>query len=335
MKIRANLIPLALVVPLGVGLFWATPAIDSTPITIGNGARFAILGDGPLPSFTKNNLTLGTDSVLSGLDASIGTAYEDVVIGAGSTIGGTVAASDFDFYPPPTNILLGAATVVDGQCATDGGTVTGLGRCKGGIDNTGNNEYITLIPLGLVGSALNQEECVDGNVLCQPVTETLPTINLAPTGKMTLTTTVPGLNVLKTPDIILASFATLTLKGSPNDQVILETPGMISLGPSSKIVVAGGLKAENVFITATTPPGFSEDPGADPNSRSRITTGAGVTIDGEIHAEYGCTLGANNTVNGAIVCDWGLHLGNGLHVNHVPMTLAMPQCSDDPADRCP
>ncbi len=334
MRTRTNMIFVALVLSLGMSFLWPSTAIDQTPITIGEGAKFAILGDGPLPNYSKNNLTLGTTSALTGPDASIGGAYEDIVIGAGSTIDGTVAASNFDFYPPPANILLGGRTVVTGQCATDGGSVTGGGQCRGSVDNSGNNPYLTLNPPGLIGLAVNQEECVDGNVLCQPVTQTLPTINLAPNGKMTLNTSVSGLNVFKAPDIILGSLATLTLRGYQNDQVILETPGMISLGPSSKIVLAGGLKAENVLVTATTPPGFSDDPGADATSRSRVTTGALVSINGEVHAENGCTFGANNTINGAIVCDWAFHAGNGLHVNHIPMALAMPQCTDDPDVKC-
>jgi hypothetical protein len=329
-----NRVFLASIVSLGIVLLWARVGQNQALVTIGNGAKFAILGDGPLPNDDKNLLSIGDNAALTGTAASIGGVGEDIDIGAFSTIQGDVATSIFTFNPPAANIHLGPKAIVKGKCVTaPSGSVNAASQCRGGVDSTGTNPYVTFTPLGLIGTAANQEECVDANVLCQTITQQVQ-INPTPSAKTTLTTTVfGGLNVLQAPNIILGSLATLTLRGGPNDEVILETPGTINLGPSSKILLAGGLQAKNVLITATTP-GRGEDPGVNPGSTSWINTGSGVTISGEVHAENGCTYGPNNTINGAIVCDWGLQAGTGLHINHIPMSLAMPQCTDSGPSRC-
>ena len=329
-----NRVFLASMVSLGIVLLWPQVGQDQALVTIGNGSKFAILGDGPLPNDNKNLLSMGDNTVLTGPAASIGSVAEEIDIGAFSTIDGDVAAGTFTYNPPVANIHLGPKAVVKGKCVTDAsGSVNAASQCQGGVDSTGTNPYITFTPLGLIGTAANQEECVDANVLCQTVTQQVQ-ISAVPAAKITLTTTVTGgLNVLQAPNIILGSRATLTLKGGTNDELILETPGTINLGPSSKILLAGGLQAKNVLITATTP-GRGEDPGINPASTSWISTGSGVTINGEVHAENGCTYGPNNTINGAIVCDWGLQIGTGLHLNHIPMSLAMPQCTDSGPSRC-
>ncbi len=330
---HTNKMSLALAIPLGVGLFWATtaaaqltPLCSSTPvgppITIGEGADFAILLDGPLPNLRPNTLSLGSKTSVTGSAGTIGGAYSDIALGALSAISGDVAASTFDQAPPTATIQLGARTEVHGLCATDGGKISPAGECAGGSDTSGTNSYVTTNPPGEIGIAVNQEECVDGDVLCQPPTSTV--INIPPAGKLTLSTTTSGLNVFVAPNITVGSLGTLTLKGSSSDQVILETPGAINLGPNSKIVLAGGLTADSVLITATTPPGFSFDPGATSKSKSKVITGSGVTINGEVHGEYGCSFGPNNTVNGAVVCDFQVTAGAGFHVNHIPMTIAMP-----------
>jgi len=347
---RTNPLALALIIPLGVGFFWAAtaaaqsvplaPLCESTagpnPVTIGPGAGFAVLLDGPLPNDAKNTLALGASSVVSGPAGTVGAAFADITLGAFSSVSGDVAASMFNFAPPAASIYFGAADKVAGECATDdGGTVTPASVCKGGTSTDGTSPYVTTQPLGTIGLAVDQEECFDGTVLCQPATAV--TVNVPPAGRLTLATTTRGLNVFKAPNIIVDSLGTLTLKGTRSDSVILETPGTINLGPSSKIVLTGGLTAANVLITATTAPGFSGDPGATYSSTSRVTTGNGVTINGEIHGEYGCTFGTNNTVNGAIICDWQVRAGAGLHVNHIPLTIELkdlanhdlyPQCGD-------
>jgi len=329
---HTNRMSLALAIPLGVGLFWAataaaqlTPLCSGTiagdPVTIGDGANFAILLDGPLPNLRPNTLALGAKTVVSGPAGAIGGAYSNIALGSMSAVSGDVAGSMFDQAPPEATIQLGAKTVVDGTCATDGGVIGAAGTCEGGKDNSGTNDNITTSPPGIIGLAVNQEEFVDGDVLCQPATSEV--INVPQTGKLTLTAS-SGLNVFDAPNITLGSLSTLTLSGPSDAEVILETPGAINLGPMSKIVLAGGLTAGNVLITATTPPGFSVDPGHTSKSTSKVITGTGVTINGEVHGEYGCSLGANNTINGALVCDFHVSAGAGLQINHIPIAIQIP-----------
>ena len=322
---------LALAIPLGLGIFWtaaaqAAPLCVSDPgvnppVTIGEGANFAVLLDGPLPNLRPNTLILGAKTVVSGWAGTIGGVYANVALGSLSSVSGDVAASMFDQAPPNLSIQLGANTVVQGLCATDGGVITPAGECLGGSDTSGTNPYVTTNPPGTMGVAVDQEECVDGAVLCQPATDTV--VNVPAGGKLTLKVS-SGLNVLTATDITLGTLSTLTLSGPADAEVVLETPGAINLGPMSKIVLAHGLLAENVLITATTSPAFSDDPNASNKSKSKVITGEGVTINGEIHGEYGCDLGANNTVNGAIVCDFQLNAGSGLHVNHIPLAIEFP-----------
>jgi hypothetical protein len=331
---HTNRMSLALVIPLGLGIFWTATAMAQAvplcvadpginpPVTIGEGANFAILLDGPLANLRPNTLILGAKTVVSGGAGTIGGVYANVALGSLSSVSGDVAASMFDQAPPNLSIQLGAKTLVQGLCATDGGVITPAGECLGGSDTSGTNPYVTTTPPGTMGIAVDQEECVDGAVLCQPATDAV--VDVPAGGKLTLKVS-SGLNVLSaTDDITLGTLSTLTLSGPADAEVVLETPGAINLGPMSKIVLAHGLLAENVLITATTPPGFSEDPGATNKSRSKFITGGGVTINGEIHGEYGCDLGANNTINGAIVCDFELRAGSGLHVNHIPLAIELP-----------
>jgi len=338
---HTNRMSLALAIPLGLGIFWTATAMaqatplcvsdpgSNPPVTIREGADFAILLDGPLPNLRPNTLILGAKTVVSGGDGTIGGVYSSIALGSLSSVSGDVAASMFDQAPPTLSIQLGATTTVQGLCATDGGVITPAGECLGGSDRSGTNSYVTTKPPGTMGLAVDQEECVDGAVLCQPATDTV--VNVPAAGKLTLKVS-SGLNVLTAPDITLGSLSTLTLRGPADAEVVLETPGAINLGPMSKIVLAGGLLAENVLITATTPPGFSEDPGATNKSTSKFITGEGVTINGEIHGEYGCDLGANNTVNGAIVCDFELRAGSGLHVNHIPLAIELPNLLNPEAE---
>jgi hypothetical protein len=337
-----NRMSLALVIPIGVGLFWAAsaaaqqcidpPSVPPPPtVTIGDGASFAVLLDGPLPNnvHLKNNLSLGTNATISGPAGTIGAVFGDVLLGAGASVSGDIAVSMYTAFasppaPPSASIALGGASTVKGKGVTDGGTATPVKSFKGGTSTDNTSPYVTdsgTADVGILGNAVNQEECFDGNVICQPDQQKV-TVNVAPGSKQTLATTSPGLNVFVAPNINVSSLATLTIKGGKYDEVLLETPGAITLGPSSKILLAGGITAANVLITATTPP--YNDPGATTNSQSRVNTGSGVTVNGTLHGEYGCTLGPNNTINGALVCDWTLNAGNGLHVNHIPLTMTLP-----------
>jgi hypothetical protein len=348
---RTNTSFLAKVIPLGLGLVWATSAAaqQCSPTqgypnsTIGDGSYFALLLDGPIPNNVKNTniLQVGPSSSITGPAATIGAVYGDVIVGALSSVAGDIAASMYNGAPPAATLALGGGTTVKGVGATDdGGSATPAKSFKGGTLTDGSSPYVNnpTVPksIGILGNAVNTEECFDGNVICQP-NQTPVTVNV-PQGKKQTLTVGYGLNVLNAPNITVGSLGTLTIKGGIHSSVVLETPGEINLGPSSKILLTGGITAANVFITATTPP--YNDPGATVSSTSRVVTGAGVTINGTIHGEYGCTFGANNTINGAAVCDWQLQAGSGLHVNHIASTISLPSwagadyvtCTDPQAD---
>jgi hypothetical protein len=340
---RTNTSFLAKVIPLGVGLFWAASVgaqqcnttVGPTPSTIGDGSYFAFLLDGPIPAniHNLNTLQVGASASITGPAATIGAVYSNVVVGALSSVAGDIAAGTFNASPPASSILLGGGTTVKGVGATnDGGSASPAKSFKGGTSTNGTSPYVTdpTDGIGLLGHAVNTEECFDGNVICQP-NPTPVLVNIGPGKKQTLTLGY-GLNVLTAQNITVGSLATLTISGGTRSSVVLETPGAINLGPSSKILLTGGIKAANVFITAVTPP--FNDPGANGISTSTVTTGAGVTINGTIHGEYGCAFGANNTINGAAVCDWRLQAGSGLHVNHIPLTIALPSYAGPDYSTC-
>ncbi|HEY1852362.1 MAG TPA: hypothetical protein VGG60_15175 [Candidatus Binataceae bacterium] len=340
---RTNTSFLAKVIPLGLGLFWATSAAamqcsqtqGPTNATIGDLSYFALLLDGPIPNNVKNTNTLqiGASASLTGPMATIGAAYGNVIVGALSSVAGDIAASMFNGAPPASTIFLGGNTTVKGIGATDdGGSATPVKSFKGGTSTNGTSPYVTdsVDGIGILGHAVNTEECFDGNVICQP-NPTPVVVNVPMAGKQTLTLAY-GLNVLSAPNITVGSLGTLTIKGGAHSSVVLETPGQINLGPSSKILLTGGITAASVWITATTPP--YNDPGATVSSTSHVVTGAGVTINGTIHGEYGCTFGPNNTINGAAVCDWTLQAGSGLHVNHIASTVSLPSWAGDDYFTC-
>jgi len=288
---RMNTSFFAKVIPLGVCLFWAATAAaqpaqllpgqcatveGNTASTIGDGSYFAALLDGPIPNNVKNTNTLqiGTSASITGTAATLGAAYGNIVVGALSSVGGDVAASMFNGAPPAASLFLGGNTTVKGKGVTDdGGTATPAKSFKGGTVLDGSSPYV-IGGDGILGNAVDTEECFDGNVICQP-NQTAVLVNIGPGGKQTLTVG-PGLNVLNAAtNITVGSLGTLTIKGPNTASVVLETPGQINLGPSSKILLSGGITAANVLITATTPP--YNDPGHTVSSTSHVVTGAGVT----------------------------------------------------------
>jgi hypothetical protein len=308
-----------------VGIANAQDPPPPPPITVGPTGDFAILSDsGPL--------SLGNHTLVLGTGASVASTYSSpLLIGDAQTkIQGDAIATEFELNPPPAATTIQNYGHVTGACVTDGGPITLLTGATCGSKVTDPNSPL----IGNLADAVDNEEIVDAAILCQEPTETLPAINLGAGKKQTITL-ASGLNIIVTPSITLGNSSTLTLSGGSADSVVLATPGTpgegkINVGFSAKIVLTGGLVAQNVWITSTPEPQGFNPPAADP---SLILKNSSV-INGTIHGGFTCSIGSGVTINGALICDYGLTAGNNLIVNFKPATgLSLPNCiTDDPIE---
>jgi hypothetical protein len=315
----------------GLGLGAIANAQDPPPpppITVGPTGDFAVLSDaGPL--------SLGNHTLILGTGASLASTYGVLTIGDAQTkIQGDAIATQFELNPPPATITIANYGHVVGACVTDGppsppSILLHTGATCGSKVMDPNSPLI-----GNLADAVDNEEIVDAAILCQEPTETLPAINLGAGKKQTITL-ASGLNIIVTPSITLGNSSTLTLNGGSADSVVLATTGApgegkINVGFSAKIVLTGGLVAQNVWITSTPEPEGFNPPAADPS----LTLKNSSVINGTLHGGYTCSVGSNVTINGAIICDYGLTAGHNLSVNFKPATgLSLPDCiTDDPID---
>ncbi len=292
----------------------ALAGLANAQVTLGSAVDFAVISDaGPL--------VLGNHTVITGTSTDVGATYGNVTIGGNNTmIPGDVVTSLFELGPGATISLANYAHVA-GTCVTDGGAITlGTGATCANEDTTNTNPDIALI-----ASAVNQEEDFDYAVTCLAPTQSIPAVNLAASKTQTVTDAVPnGLNVISTPSITMGGSSVLTLQGGSLDQVILETPGNMSLGYGAKIVLAGGLLAQNVWITTTTEPAGFNPPATTPS----VFLNNSSVVFGSVHGGYTCSLGSGVTINGAIICDYGLTTGPNLTVHFAPATgLSLPACA--------
>ncbi|MBF6560841.1 MAG: hypothetical protein IVW56_11155 [Candidatus Binataceae bacterium] len=280
-------------------------------VTLGAAANFALLSDaGPM--------TLGNSAVILGVSTNVGATYSNIKIGGNNTkINGDVIATLFENGPGATISLANYAHVL-GACVTDGGAITlGSGATCGSQDTTNTNPDITMI-----GNAVDQEENFDQAVSCEAPTQSIAAIAPA-AGKTQTIALSAGLNVISTPSVAMGNSSVLILKGGSTDSVILETAGSFSMGFGAKIVLQGGLMAQNVFITTTTEPAGFNPPASPPS----VFINNSSVIYGTVHGGDTCTLGSGVTINGAMICDYGLTTGPNLKMNFAPATgLSLPGC---------
>ena len=298
------------------------------PVTLGPTADFAILSDaGPL--------SLGNHTLILGAGASVASTYSNLMIGDAQTkIQGNAIATQFEQAPPPAMTTMLNYGHVKGTCVTDGGPITLRTGATCGSKSTDPNSPLIVN----LADAVDNEEIVDAAILCQEPTQTLPAIVLGAGKKMTIMTTLPGeLNVIVAPSITLGNSSVLTLSGGSADTVVLATTGTpgegkINVGFSAKIVLAGGLVPQNVWISSTPEP-QGLNPPASAADASLILKNSSV-INGTLHGGYTCSIGSSVTINGAIICDYGLTAGHNLTVNFKPATgLSLPNCiTDDPIE---
>jgi hypothetical protein len=299
----------AATVALAIGLM---STMANAQVTLGDALSFAVLGDaGPV--------IMGNSATLKGAPAHVGASYNIVIGGNNSSYSGDVISSLFE-QGPGAQIKLNNYAHVIGKCVTDGGAIVlGSGAtCSGGkVLNPVAPEIIVL------ESALNQEEVWDDAVNCQSPTQTIPAINLG-AGKNQTILTVPGLNVISTPNITLGNSATLRISGSISDQVILITPGNIKLNFGSKIVLIGGLQPQNVLIDAATEP---QETGDTSTQLGLVNIANSGSLFGTLHCGNSCTFGSGVNVTGAIIGDFGLTTGPNLRLTFAPLTgISLPAC---------
>ncbi len=297
-------------------LVYAAGPAQAQQVTLGPLAQFALISDaGPL--------SVGNSAVVKGTGANVGASYNPITIGGNNShIDGDVVTSNFELAPPGSTITLENYAHVLGTCVTDAGgsVILKVGANCASVDTSGSNSDI-----GLLASAVNQEEVVDAAILCQAPSQTLPAINLAAGRRMKIVDTVSGgLNVIDTPDITLGNSAVLTISGGASDTVILETEGNLTLGFGAKIFLAGGLTASNVWITATSEP-YETTGNPGPNGIVNLKNSS--VVYGTMHGGNACTLGSGVTIHGALVCDFGVTTGPNLRLFFQPASgLSVPAC---------
>jgi hypothetical protein len=109
-----------------------------------------------------------------------------------------------------------------------------------------------------------------------------------PVGGFTL---YPGVYTWNTA-ITVGAGSSITLKGTDTDVFVLKTSGGINLGAGSKVVLSGGVKAENVFWQVA----------------GALTVGAGAIAEGVFLVGTAASVGAGASLNGRILAQTAVSL---------------------------
>jgi choice-of-anchor A domain-containing protein len=152
--------------------------------------------------------------------------------------------------PKGVAILMGPADSAAGECVTGGGVVLlgALSACVGGIDQSGtNSKATTLLP------DANTDAAAFAQTLAGlTATQTLAAIALNTSQNYSITAAA-GLNVIALPSIVTKGNNTITITASADDTVVINigsagTPGELLLGPSTQILLSGGITPDRVVF---------------------------------------------------------------------------------------
>ncbi len=233
---------------------------------------------------------LGASGITTGGELVIANNAATHIVGEPGTDGGSIGIGTGDF----TNTASGKAETWTGPVdfadpSHNGGLPTG--------DNLTNitltHPYTTSDTI--VGTALNQAYSISQYFNSQSATGTAPSVLTGGTSNQTLTLST-GLTVLDVSSISMSHI--LTISGNANDVLVINDSGSANFKSGAKIVLTGGLSADNVLFNITSSSGtvLSINSGnllqSDFIIRGQASL-ANATLDGRILGGTTITLGNN------------------------------------------
>jgi hypothetical protein len=219
-------------------------------------------------------------------------------------------------------IFMGPKNKVAGECVTGGsGVLLGsLSDCDGGIDKSGSNSKVTT----LLPNAISDAKAFSQAAAALTATQTLSAIYLNK-GQNYAVTTQAGLNVIDLPSIITKGYNKITITAGATDAVIFNlgsksAPGQLLLGPSTQIVLYGGITPDRIMFNVLGAGGYP------------VSIGNGSTVSGTILAPYdginvATDLGSNysnyanwTVIKGALIAGKDICIGCLVKIYFYPFT---------------
>jgi hypothetical protein len=219
-------------------------------------------------------------------------------------------------------IFMGPKNNVAGECVTGGGGVLlgALSNCNDGIDKSGSNSKVTT----LLPNAISDAKTFSQAAAALTATQTLSAIYLNK-GQNYGVTTQAGLNVIDLPSITTKGYNKITITAGATDAVIFNlgsksAPGQLLLGPSTQIVLYGGITPDRILFNVLGAGGYP------------VSIGNGSTVSGTILAPYdginvATDLGSNyssysnwTVIKGALIAGKDICIGCLVKIYFYPFT---------------
>jgi hypothetical protein len=274
---------------LAMVIFVASAIISALPMT---GAASPLLGG---YAVFGSGVTIGNSSRVGHFDVSspdhsfIGgqIVAEGVSIGNSTLVGGIYAADG--------NLTLGNYARAAGVCSILGGALNlGNGASCAGLDQGGDETLVGQLIIDSLADFYN----FDIQVLVNCATATMGPLTVAAGKSSTVSTTVPGFNLIQADAITLGNSSTLTLSAGPGDSILLHSMNNLVIGSGAHIKLKGGIVPSHVMIYVEGDCNFGNSIGiaASVALVGQLSAGSGTFVDGLVLATGGVTFGPNTII---------------------------------------